>query len=113
MNAKNLHKHSLPVLGLLTVAFVLSISLANRLATASTQNILARALVTRYIQVTPTANGLARIHINPQIAGASVVTVVDPATASDFRAIGDTSGKLVRLSFVVESLNPTKLMPRK
>ena len=112
MNAKNLHKHSLPVLGILVVAFVLSISLANRLTTASTQGVLAKALVARLIKVEPMSNGLARFKVNYQQAGATSVAV-EAAAVPEFQTVGASSGQLVRLSFVVEALNPTKLTARK
>ena len=112
MNAKNLHKHSLPVLGLLAVAFVLSISVADRVATASDRTFLAKVLVTRIVRVEPTANGLAHIQINHQLASVSAPVVVDAEATSELQSVGDSSGKLVRLSFVVEALNPIKYTAR-
>lgn len=109
MNAKNLHKHSLPVIGLLMVVFVVSLLVANRLAEAGGQGALAGVLGTRLVRVEPTANGLARVHINQQRASAALSTAVDPAATSEFQAVGDNSGQLARLSFVVEALNPTGL----
>lgn len=111
MNAKNLHKHSLPVLGILVVTFALSISLANRLTTASTQGVLAKALVARLIKVEPMPNGLARFKVNYQKASATPVAV--DAALPEFQTVGASSGQLVRLSFVVEALNPAKLTARK
>lgn len=113
MNAKNLHKHSLPVLGILVVAFVLSISLTNRSATTNPQGVLAKALVARLIKVEPTANGLARIQINHQGVALMTPTTVDSAATSELQAVGASSGELVRLSFVVEALNTTQPTIRK
>ena len=112
MNAKNLHKHSLPVLGILVMTFGLSISLANHLTTASSQGVLAKALVARLIKVEPMPNGLARFQVNHQQAGATPVAT-ETAALPEFQAVGASSGQLVRLSFVVEALNPTKITARK
>ena len=112
MNAKNLHKHSLPVLGIFVVTFVLSISLANHLTTASTQGVLAKALFARLIKVEPMPNGLAHFKVNYQKAGAAPASV-DVAALPEMQTVGASSGKLVRLSFLVEALNPTKFSARK
>jgi hypothetical protein len=109
VNAKNLHKHSLPVLGLLAVVFVLSISLANRVTLPATSNVLGRALVTRFLKVEPTSKGIARLQINHQLASANVATPDNSTVQSELQTVGDSSGKLVRLNFVVEVLNTTQL----
>lgn len=113
MNAKNLPKHSLPVLGMLVVAFVLSISLSNRVVTAQTRTTWATAFNTHLLSVQPTANGLARIQLNLPSASANGASPVNPAGLSDIQAVGASSGQLARLSFVVEVLNPSKLTTQK
>jgi hypothetical protein len=110
VNTKNLHKHSLPVLGLLVAIFVLSISLANRVTAAKEQLNWRQVLVTRLVRVEPTASGLARIQLNYQMTGATASTAADSTATAELRSVGTSSGKLARLSFVVAALDPTKLI---
>ncbi len=112
MNDKNLHKHSLPVVGVLLAVFVVSLSLASYAPPAGTTNLLSRAFVARLVVVAPNANGQARIQVNTRLAGSQTEYGAGQAATSQFQAIGKSSGKLVRLNFVVEALHPS-LLPTK
>lgn len=112
MNAKNLHKHSLPVVGVLLAAFAVSLSLASYVAPATSTNLLSRALVARFVKLVPARNGFARMQVTRQSTSARAQLGGDPA-AMQFQAVGRSSGKLARLDFVVEALHPSLLSNQK
>ncbi|MEO8105551.1 MAG: hypothetical protein ABI602_04430 [Candidatus Saccharibacteria bacterium] len=108
MNNKNLHTHSLPVIGILLSLFVLSLSLTSYAAPAGPTYLLSRALVARFVMRGPSTHGFARIQMAHQLSGARTQFGADPA-AEQFQAVGRSSGQVTRLNLVVEALHPRLL----
>lgn len=109
MNQKNLHKHSLPILLLLSALFVLTASFAARVPNISLAD-AGQALVAQTVHIERKPNGLARISIG---ADANVMDANNSDEARDeLDAIGKKSGSLTQLNFAVESLQPQNHLPK-
>ena len=86
VKSKKLHTNTLPVISVMLVTLVFS-----ALVATAPGLILSKALVTQAMHVSPGANGLAHVSFEP--------------ASEDLGLTGQQTGKLARLSMVLQSIS--------